>query len=444
MPKPAPPPTDMEALVRRPKKAQSNVPSPIDMEALVRRPQKPNPPPAAQPPGDVDMEALVRRPKKAPAAVEPAEDPRIQVYIQNRVNGWTPVMAAGAAGYSGNQVHALESDPDIQARIAQRLATLPGSVPQSTGSGFYGKPAPATDMEALVRRAKPKPTSGSLTDYTLYAMARKNGADDGFKGTFEDYVAQHGSVSKPGADMNALVARKNTPAPAPNMEALVRRPPPPAAPVNANARRNQQVNALIERARQVEPSVVEGMRFNTRLHRFLDLRPTAWTTWGEDEARVVVQSASGQAEASRQLSLANAVKWAAECEQAYAKPPGFMDRFSQQTRPEFYRVRLEQARDMLIKVQDDLQQVQDLVRENLDRLRIDVVVLQVATEQVTDASDSIIATRRLQTLVQVQATAAMILQGCESLAQTAAAQAATVSSLLTVTIPNWIIAQQNR
>ncbi|USN14113.1 hypothetical protein KABACHOK_02770 [Brevundimonas phage vB_BpoS-Kabachok] len=443
MPKPAPPPIDMEALVRRPKKAQPNVPPPIDMEALVR-PRKPSAPETRAHPVDVDMEALVRRPKKAPAKVEPVEDPRIEVYIQNRVNGWKPVMAAGAAGYNGNQGHSLENDPDIQARIAQRLATRPGAVPQSTGGGFYGKsaPAPATDMEALVRRAgPPSPAEASLTEYTLYAMAR----NDGYKGTLVEYVTQHRAKVAAGPDMAALVARRNAPSrSAPDMTDLIRRPAQAAAPANANARRNQQVNALIERARQVEPSVVDGMRFNTRLHRFLDLRPTAWTTWGEDEARVVVQSASGQAEASRQLSLANAVKWAAECEQAYAKPPGFMDRFSQQTRPEFYRVRLEQSRDMLIKVQDDLQQVQDRVRENLDRLRIDVVVLQVATEQVTDASDSIIATRRLQTLVQVQATAAMILQGCESLAQTAAAQAATVSSLLTVTIPNWIIAQQNR
>lgn len=374
MPKPAPPPIDMEALVRRSRKA-----------ALTKRRRDDAP----------DMEALVRRPAKAPKPDEPEVD-----------------------------LEALVRRPSPKAPKAQGQG------------GFYGNRAPAAPAEA------------SMQDYALYANARNNG----FEGSMKDYYEAHLNQA-PAVDMAALVQRKNTsPAPPPaDLEALVRRPVTVSggsgvwnAPPDANSARNQLVKSLVESARKIEPSLVDGMRFNTRLHRFLDLRPTAWTTWGEEDARTIVQSASTQAEASRQLSLANAVKWAAECEQAYSRPPGFLDRFAQNAKPEFYQVRLEQARDILIKVQDDLQAAQDTLKTALERLRIDALVLQVATAKETDPSNQITATRRLQTLVQVQATGAMIIQGCETLAQTSASQAATVSSLLTVTIPNWIMALQKR
>lgn len=387
MSKPAPPPTDMEALVRRSRTSAEASP-PVDMAALVRRPAKA--PKADEP--EVNMEALVRRPAKAPKADEPE-----------------------------------------------------------------------INMEALVRRPKesrkqpPVPREpvreATLKEYTDYVQARNNG----FEGSMRDYYEAHLKPADRSAspDLESLVRRpKAAPPTPPCLETLVARRPTTvsggsgagawSAPPDANARRNQLVKNLVESARKIEPSLVDGMRFNTRLHRFLDLRPTAWTTWGDDDARSIVQSASAQAEASRQLSLANAVKWAAECEQVYSRPPGFFDRFAQNAKPEFYQVRLEQARDILIKVQDDLQQVQDTLKTALERLRIDALVLQVATDKETDPSNQITATRRLQTLVQVQATGAMIIQGCETLAQSSAAQAATVSSLLTVTIPNWIMALKSR
>lgn len=364
MPKPAPPAIDMEALVRRPKKAPEAGPNPdIDMDALLRRP--------ARKPTPIDMETLIQRPRKAKVEAEN------NAYLESIGD----IITADKMKALREATEALERD---QVR---------------------------RDMQA----------------YQARKQAQRKSAD-------------------PAPDMASLIQRKTPPARAADMADVVRRPqapPAPAAP-SKNTLRNEQVQRLIGRAREIEPALVEGMRFNTRLHRFLDLRPTAWTTWGEDDAREIVKAASAQAEASRQLSLANAVKWSTECEQAYSRPPGFFDRFAQNAKPEFYRVRLEQARDILTKAQDALQDVQTAVGEHLSRLRIDALVLQVATEHETDPSNQITATRRLQTLVQVQTTGAMILQGCETTAQTCAGQAATVSSLLTVTIPNWIMALQNR
>lgn len=232
------------------------------------------------------------------------------------------------------------------------------------------------------------------------------------------------------ADMSALLRRRNN-APV---------TPPGTFVIGGDPRAPK----MLERARVVDAKTAEHSLFHGRLQMFLDLAPTAWTTWGEDDARYVVKAASIQAEQSRQLSLANAVKWATECEQAYSKPPGFLDRLSNASKPEFYRVRLEQARDALTAVQAALYPLQDELRFRLERIRVDALVLQVATEAEADPSRQITATRRLQTLVQVQTTGGMILAGCETLAQTCATQAGSVSDLLTVTIPNWIIAQKAR
>ena len=201
---------------------------------------------------------------------------------------------------------------------------------------------------------------------------------------------------------------------------------------------------MLARAKEIDLKSAEHPLFHGRLQMFLDMAPGAWATWGEDDAKYVVKAASVQAEQSRQLSLANAVKWATDCEQAYSKPPSFLDRLSAASKPEFYQVRLEQAQDILIKVQAALTLVVDEMKFRSERIRVDALVLQVATEDESDNTRIITSQRRFQTLTAVQATAAMVLQGCEALAQTCASQAASVGDLLHVTIPNWIIAQKAR
>jgi hypothetical protein len=198
--------------------------------------------------------------------------------------------------------------------------------------------------------------------------------------------------------------------------------------------------ALVEKARVVNAALAEHRLFRNRLEAFLDLKPAQWTTWGEADLRVLTEAASKQAEFSRRLSLANAVRWCEECEQGYKKPPGFLDRLTA-PKPEFYRERLEQARAVLVDLGDQIGTLLRDLRPRLENVTIDAFVLQVATTDVTAQADQITANRRFQTMVAGQQTAEMILQGIDALSGTVANQRATIGDLLTVTIPNWIIAR---
>jgi hypothetical protein len=190
----------------------------------------------------------------------------------------------------------------------------------------------------------------------------------------------------------------------------------------------------------VNAALADHRLFRNRLEAFLDLRPAAWATWGDADLGVLTTAASRQAEFSRKLSLANAVRWCEECEQAYKKPPGLLDRLTA-PKPEFYRERLEQARDVLMGLGSDIDILLRDLRPRLENVTVDAFVLQIATADVTTQADQITANRRLQTMVAGQQTAEMILQGLDALGGTVANQRATIGDLLTVTIPNWIIAR---
>lgn len=337
----------------------------------------------------IDMEALVRRPAKKAAETT------------------TPPI-------------------DMEALVRRRAVPTP-STPSTE---------PDVDLAALVKRPKPPrggsgvmpPKTNSDADFQNLLNRKTQSNAQSLSGYFGTMQGQPPSEKRPEAPCMATLIKRSEPTPI----------------VTAEQKRSRRAVDLTARAARLEPALAQTMRFSSRLYRFLDLNPTAWTTWGDEDATQVAKGASLQAEAARQLSLANAVKWATECEQAYAKPPGFFERFTQAAKPEFYQTRLEQARDALVKVQAALIELIDTTNAQIERLRVDFLVLQVATEDESDSSLKITAQRRLQTLAQVQTTAAMIKQGAEALAQTCASQAASVSSLLSVTIPNWIMAETKR
>lgn len=264
----------------------------------------------------------------------------------------------------------------------------------------------------------------------------------------------------PPADMSALLRRNNThdnprdhaspaglsiPARAVDMSSIVQRAPAPAKPPgSAVIGGDPRAPAMLAKAKEIDVAAANDRRFHNKLQQFLDLTAIAWSTWADADVRFLVSAASTQAASADKLRLANVVKWASECQEAYSKPPGFLDRLTQASRPEFYRVRLEQARDCLVQVQAECISLQTELKTRLATVRVDALVLQVATENEPEPSNKVIAQRRYQTLVQAQTTGAMILAAAEQLAMTCANQTATVGDLLNVTIPNWIMALKTR
>ncbi|AXQ68764.1 hypothetical protein HOU00_gp361 [Caulobacter phage CcrPW] len=197
--------------------------------------------------------------------------------------------------------------------------------------------------------------------------------------------------------------------------------------------------AMMDAAVAKDSGLANDPRFRGRLEMFLKQSPSEWITWGEKEMRALTDQAQRHKDHTSKLSTANAVQWAQECEHSYSRPPSFLDRFAR-SKPEFYRVRLEQARDILQKLDAEVnRQIEDM-QPRLETLRLDTLVLEVATTALTVPNQQIIAGQRLGSLVQGQQTIMMIMQSARDLANTITTQAAAVNDRLNVTIPQWLLA----
>ncbi len=201
---------------------------------------------------------------------------------------------------------------------------------------------------------------------------------------------------------------------------------------------NPKAPAMLKRAEEVDAKAAADIRFRNKLEEFLDLKPSGWASWGERDLNAMGDAASEHLKLAQDLTRAEAVKWAAETREAYNRPPGF---FNRKPKVEFYKQMLEGARDQVTAVWSKLETRCAELRPKLATLRLDVVVLQVATEKVDDTMHANVAAGRMRNLVNGQHTAEMILQSMENLKATAAAQQSDLSDVLTTLIPNWLLAQ---
>lgn len=221
-----------------------------------------------------------------------------------------------------------------------------------------------------------------------------------------------------------------------NANQPVRRPEGPSNKVIGG---DPRAPAMMAAAVAKDAKLANDPRFRGRLEMFLKQSPSEWITWGEKEMRALTDQAQQHRDNTSKLSTANAVQWAQECEHSYSRPPSFLDRFAR-SKPEFYRVRLEQARDILQKLDAVVnQQISDM-EPRLETLRMDTLVLEVATTALTVPNQQIIAGQRLGSLVQGQQTIMMIMASARDLANTITTQAAAVNDRLNVTIPQWLLA----
>lgn len=197
--------------------------------------------------------------------------------------------------------------------------------------------------------------------------------------------------------------------------------------------------ALVEKAKAKDAEIANDVRFRTRLEQFLKLDTNGWLTWGEKAVGSLTPGAQKHNQHSQKLTAANADQWARECEHAYSRPPGFLDSFARK-KPEFYRVRLEQARDLLRDLKVSIDANLHVLAPLLKDIRMDMLVMEVATTDVTEASAQIIAGQRLGNLLAGLQTATILIQSERDLATLVATQAGAVNDRLTITIPNWLIA----
>jgi hypothetical protein len=212
---------------------------------------------------------------------------------------------------------------------------------------------------------------------------------------------------------------------------------PPAAPREAIIGGDPRAPALVEKAKTLDAAVASHILFRSRLEAFLDLQPMAWMTWGDESVQPIVKAAEQVAKIGVNIQTANAPKWADETRAAYQKgKTGLFDK-----KPEFYAGMLENAQDILTSTAVLADTQKAVLREKLDHIKVDSLVLQVSTADLTDAMQMQIASSRLRVMITSLQNAASLLVTLEQSALMAAKQAGDVSQLLTGLLPQWITAR---
>lgn len=109
---------------------------------------------------------------------------------------------------------------------------------------------------------------------------------------------------------------------------------------------DDKMDALMERAAQLDPEVATNIRFRPRLDKAVSQDATDWMNWGArslETLRTVTEKNSQFAASYTQL---NVVQWISETKNAANKPPSFLDRFSRKP-VSFYETTLDRLRGEL-------------------------------------------------------------------------------------------------
>jgi hypothetical protein len=220
---------------------------------------------------------------------------------------------------------------------------------------------------------------------------------------------------------------------------LTNRPPPEDKPVARDRiiGGDKRAPALIARAKAIDSVTASDPRFLGRLEAFLRLKPLEWMTWGDQSAAIIATTSQFVAGVSNSIQVANAPRWADETRTAYQKgTTGFFGK-----KPAFYEQMLTNARDILQTLALEIDQHKRLLVEKLGPLKIDALVLQVCTENVTDAMELQIVDGRMRTMVTSLSNGAALTATLEQSQLMIVKQATDVGQLLTGLIPSWVAAQ---
>jgi hypothetical protein len=220
---------------------------------------------------------------------------------------------------------------------------------------------------------------------------------------------------------------------------LRNRPPPEdkPAPRDRIIGGDKRAPALVARAMALDKATASDPRFLGRIEAFLRLRPMEWMTWGNQSAAIIASTSQFVAGVANSIQVANAPRWADETRTAYQKgTTGFFGK-----KPAFYEQMLTNARDILQEVAKDIDDHKRLLAEKLGPLKVDALVLQVCTENVTDAMELQIVDGCMRTMVTSLSNGAALTATLEQSLLMVVKQAGDVGQLLTGLIPAWVAAQ---
>lgn len=211
-----------------------------------------------------------------------------------------------------------------------------------------------------------------------------------------------------------------------------------AAPVfAAPPRAPDRVDALAARAIEIDPVTGASPRIRPKIREVLDTPVSEWTNWGSDDLRVNAIITDDQVKAAQEYASTRIKNWIADTKEAASKPLGFLDRLTAKAKPGYYEQQLTGARDRCAALLPKIGGTLSTIKPKVENLQLHCVAMQVAAESLTDATQQMMASNRMRTLLAGAQTALIAMTSLEQLQLQIGQDVGDADMLLTSVIPNW-------
>lgn len=198
---------------------------------------------------------------------------------------------------------------------------------------------------------------------------------------------------------------------------------------------------LVDRALDKSPEI-DRARVRGRIDMLLAATSELLIQWGEINLTPLQQASDIQASIASEMQRIDASTILNETKDAISGNRGFFDRLRVK-KPEHYEFQLNNAKQELTKLMLKSEQQRRSFEPEVHDLHLDSIALVVVIPEYTDAVLLNIANSRSKTLLLAHQTGTMLLTVLENTVQQCAQLIEQINSLVSVTIPQWKIAQQN-
>jgi hypothetical protein len=225
-------------------------------------------------------------------------------------------------------------------------------------------------------------------------------------------------------------------------------PPPPVTPAAPPAPVRQQraqtkADLLVEKVLAANPGM-QVQRIRGRIDTCLAMSLSDILDWGNRNLVPLQNTSNAQGEISAELSRIDASGWISRTMEASCKPPSFLDRFNHKPQPSYWEGMLQKTRAELQQFVIKLDKMKGEFFREITDLHLDAVAILACVNEYSDDALNMSAQNRGKTLLLAHQTAFNLQQSIERTLMQCAQYMEKIDEVLTVTIPNWKIALQNR
>ena len=187
------------------------------------------------------------------------------------------------------------------------------------------------------------------------------------------------------------------------------------------------------------------MRVRARLQSLMATGISGLLNWGETNLSLLQVSTGLQGQIASRMAQINPSSWINDTLEASSKRPSFMDLLAKKPGPDYYEGMVKKCRAELMLLVNDLDNMHHNYQPKIRDLQLDAVTMQaVASTNPYDDSNNMVAANRGRSLVQAHQTAVLLLETIKLTKLQIAKYIQQIDDLMSVTLPNWKMAESNK